>query len=145
MDVQGAYIKLKRVGFVANHTAFSLDYLNKHPGYFDDLIYTGRQPSTSALVSLYVRINAIIDRLDGDISVSACREVLKFLAADVWTAIVQKCCSLLPPNRLRPAQTKQVNASSGPYKLSPSLRKSIVIKEEQADSAATDPELQGRK
>jgi hypothetical protein len=141
MDIQTAYKKLKSTGFVANHTAFSLDYLNKHPAYFDDLLHMGRQPSTSALVSLYVRVNAIIDLLGGDISVSACREVLKHLSADVWTAIVQQSCALLPLNRLRPAQTKQVNASSGPYKLSPSLWKSIVIQVEQANSAATDPEL----
>ena len=59
MHLRTVYTTLKRLGLVSNHAAFSLDYLNKGARYYDHLICSRRPPSVSALMSLYVRLNAI--------------------------------------------------------------------------------------
>ena len=95
MDVHNAYSKLKQLGFVANHAAFSVDYLNKGPRYYDHLICSRRQPSLSALMALYVRLNAIA-------SARPHPELPKLVRA-IWAELEQRSCSLLPVNRYRPA------------------------------------------
>src|SRR3954453_20672978 len=100
MDLQTAYSTLKRLCLVSHHAAFSLDYLNKGARYYDHLICSRREPSVSALMALYVRLNAIA-------AVRRCPQ-LPHLAEAIWAEVEQRSCTLLPPKRKRPAPTRVV-------------------------------------
>ena len=70
MILHDAYATLKRLGLVATHTAFSSIYLSKAPRYYGDLICSKRPPSVAALLSLFMRFQAIADAYRGNPSVA---------------------------------------------------------------------------
>src|SRR3954471_18743124 len=94
MDLRATYSTLKRLGLVSNHVAFSLDYLNKGARYYDHLVCSRRPPSVSAMMSLYVRLNAIISARE--------YPMLPELAQAIWAELAERSCSLLPSVRRRP-------------------------------------------
>ena len=121
MILHDAHAALKRLGLVANHAAFSADYLNKAPRHFDDLICSGRAPSVAALLSLFVRTKAVADALAGSPSVAMHATELDGIAVRIWSELERRCCSLLPgrdrrTGMVRAATRPHAAAASGPGK-----------------------------
>ena len=117
MNVYEIYTMLKRSKLVANHLAFSVDYLNKGPRYFDHLICSHRRPSISALMALYIRVNAVATALTTSSALNSHVVELKDLAHAIWMELEQRSCALLPANRKRPAPVRVIQgavASSAP-------------------------------
>ena len=111
MILHDAYAALKRLGLVANHAAFSTDYLNKAPRHYDDLICSGRAPSVAALLSLFVRVRAIADAFAGSPSVAMHATELDGIAVRIWSELERRCCCLLPQ---RVHRTSMVRAAARP-------------------------------
>ena len=100
------FTDLKRLGLVANHAAFSLDYLNKGPRYFDDLRCSDWQPSVSALVSLSVRLRAIADTCGHGVVMEHREGELRAMAGVVWLEIEERSCALLTAKQRRRAPVR---------------------------------------
>lgn len=103
MILDDVYDTLKRLGLVANHTAFAATYLNKAPRYYDDLICSQQAPSVAALLSLYMRVKAIAHAFAENPSLTAQATEMARLACAVWVELEKRSCSLLPARRARPA------------------------------------------
>ncbi len=121
MILHDAYAALKRLGLVANHAAFSTDYLNKSARHYDDLVCSGRAPSVAVLLSLFVRVRAIADAFAGSPSVAMHAAELDGVAGRIWSELERRCCSLLPgrdrrTNTIRTATRPHGAAASGPGK-----------------------------
>jgi hypothetical protein len=103
-----AYATLKRLGLVATHTTFSSIYLSKAPRYYDDLICSKRPPSVAALVSLFMRFQAIADAYSGSPSVAMQAMELNSIARRIWIELERRCCSLLPDHKRRRTASRAV-------------------------------------
>jgi hypothetical protein len=108
MPVDDVYSALKRLGLVANHAAYSTDYLNKGSRYYDHLICSRRMPAATALLSLYVRVSAIADAFATKPSLMMEAGQMKGLARVVWLELERRSCALLPARRRRPAPTRVI-------------------------------------
>ncbi len=100
------YTTLKRIGLVANHAAFSTDYLNKGSRYFDHLICSRRAPAVDALLSLFIRTRAIADAFAATPSLAAQASKIAALASTVWMELERRSCALLPASRKRPSPAR---------------------------------------
>jgi hypothetical protein len=101
MILNDAYAKLRRLGLVADHAAFSTGYLNMGRRYFDDLTCSQRVPSVTALLSLYMRTEAIADAFAANPALTAQACEMATLAHSVWNELEGRSCSLLPARRKR--------------------------------------------
>jgi len=102
MKLGGIFEWLQRTGLAATHTAFSIDWLNMGPRYFDYILCSRRPPAIRALVALHVRLRVIADDAVRFASRSD-RAELDDLAQQVWLELQCRCCALLPDKRHRPA------------------------------------------
>ena len=111
MILHDAYATLKRLGLVATHTAFSSIYLSKAPRYYGDLICSKRPPSVAALLSLFMRFQAIADAYRGNPSVAIHAIELDRIKHQIWMELEQRCCSLLPRRKHCPAASRAARFS----------------------------------
>ncbi len=97
---------LKRMGLVKNHATFSVEFLGRGQRYLADLTCSGRPVAVGALLSLFIRINAIADAFAATPSLSRQATELRELAAAIWAELERRTCALLPARRIRPAPSR---------------------------------------
>jgi site-specific recombinase len=108
MVLHDAYAALRQIGLVSSHAVFSTGYLNKGARYYDHLICSRKPPAVAALLSLFVRINAIAKAFMANPSLTARASDMAKLARAIWAELEQRSCALLPANRKRPAPVRAV-------------------------------------
>ena len=108
MLITETYALLKRRGLVANHVAFSLDYLNKGPRYYDHLLCSRQTPAIAAMMSLFVRVSAIADALTASPALTMHAAEISELVSAIWEELKRSSCGVLPLSRVRPFPTRVI-------------------------------------
>ena len=93
MDIQNVYLTLRHRRLCANGHDFSVRYLGKTRHYLSSLQTQNRDPSVTALMTLYFKLNEQADMLhddDNELLYKTRRKLLS-MSNQIWKDIKCKC------------------------------------------------------